>query len=134
MSQIVQGNWYLQAVLTDWFASNLNGIKCRLFSNNAVFDRNSNLSVFTECAFPGYASQSLGPWGTPTFNGTYWQIVAPVLTFSDTGAGPDNVYGFFLESGGNFLCAQTFPSAPIVLGTLQPTLGVIPIWQYTDIP
>jgi hypothetical protein len=133
---LVQSSFWLQYVLNTLLAGATTGLYVRLCSNNP-FPVNylTALGAFTECVFPGYSAQQIGAWGAAAYVGSYYQIQAPVLVFTDTGAGPDNVYGYYVTNNTNteWYWAQAAPSAPIVLGTSQPSLGVLPIFGYTDI-
>jgi hypothetical protein len=138
MADLVQSDYWMDYVLASLFVPRWAtvGLYVNLFSNNITPVHNTPLSSFTACTYPGYARQAMTTWGTPAFNGTFWTMSAPILTFTDTGAGPDNVYGYFITDfgGSQWFWAQLAPSPPIVLGTTQPSLGIIPNFAYQDIP
>lgn len=136
MPNLVQSDYWIQYVLNSLFVPRWGTVVLyvNLFSNNITPAHNTPLSSFTACTFPGYARQAMTTWGSAAFS-TIWTIAAPIITFTDTGAGPDNVYGYYITDFGGtvWFWAQVAPSAPIQLGTTQPSMGVIPNFGYTDI-
>jgi len=137
MPNLVQSDYWIQYVLDNLFVPRWStvGLYVHLFSNNITPAHNTALGSFTECTFSGYARQAMTTWGSAAYSGTLWTMTAPIITFTDTGAGPDNVYGYYITDFGNtqWFWAQVAPSAPIQLGTTQPSMGIIPNFGYTDI-
>jgi hypothetical protein len=133
---LIQSDYWLQDVLSPIFTTAFSGLFVRLFSNNLTFDHTTPLSSFTECTFPGYVSQAIGAFGSPGYTGSMWQMLGTMLTFVDTGPGPDNVYGYYVTDATptNWYWAQLAPGAPIVLGTSLPAVALLPAFGYQDIP
>jgi hypothetical protein len=119
----------LLAIATDYPAGG--PIHFRLFTNNITPGRGDTLGSYTEAAWTGYAAVALGA-GSFTIQSVVahlGSIQAPGITFSNTSAGAQTAYGYFIttDSDTTVLAAARFDGAPLTLIPLVGTLVVTPI-------
>ncbi len=119
MANLVNSDATLQNVLTYLGTSLfLNADLCLFQSTMPSFDNTTPLATFldNEAAFIGY-SRTVPIWGSPVYVGPYWQMTAPMQTFTSTDATPETIAGWFLinPGAGVLWAAELFPALIVVV-------------------
>lgn len=85
-----------------------------LFQNNLTPTAASRIGDFTESTFPGYASEATPIWSAPALVGGVAETTSAQITFSCTGGGGQNVYGYYVTDAGNTLVySERYAGAPV---------------------
>jgi len=89
----------------------------RLFKNDHVPTESDTVTDYVEADFTGYASITLSNWDDPTYSSGKARIEHPQVSWTNTGAAAQDVYGYYItDASGLLLWAERDPNAPITLG------------------
>jgi hypothetical protein len=116
------------------FLSGLSTLTIHLAKNNVTITRASILTDFLEANFSGYASQTIGAWGTPVYDATnhrYTSTAPPVLWQNSTGGVGNSIYAIYVTNGaGVLIFAEEVtggPSTPVDMTTAGKVYVYTPI-------
>ena len=98
---------------------------CYLFKNDYTPAADSVIGNYTECDFPGYASNAIHCWGNAALNGNTAYIESCVLQWTATGDSDPSqaAYGYYLTDGGVYVGGQRFAS-PIDMSDSNDTMAM----------
>ena len=136
MANLVNSDTTLEYVLAYLGATlYLGGNLCLFQSTMPSFDNTTPLATFlaNEAAFTGYL-RTVPIWGSPVYVGPYWQMIAPIQTFTSTDATPETIAGWFLTNAGasTVFAAELF-SAPIVVVSGSGSINITPMYDSQSI-
>lgn len=136
MANLVNADTTLELVLEYLGATLfLGGNLCLFQSTMPSFDNTTPLATFelNEAGFAGYLRTN-PVWGSPVYVGPYWQMIAPIQTFTSTDATPETIAGWFLTNAiaSAVLAAELFP-APIVVVSGSGSINITPQYDSQSI-
>jgi hypothetical protein len=107
-------------------------LKMHLFKNDVDPALTSVLADFLESDFPGYVAQDIAVWGVPVVVAHVARMQAAALTWLQTGAGVQDVYGYYVTDAAGTLLrwAERDPAAPVPMVGAGSIYSVLP--AYTD--
>ncbi|SRR6266567_2011054 len=119
--------------LAAW-AVGVGALTIKLAKNNVTITRATVLGDFVEANFSGYASQSVGAWGSPVYDAANhrYSITAPTNQWTNsTGAVGNTIYAIYVvDSSGNLIyceAARDASSAPIDMTVAGRVYGYTPV-------
>lgn len=98
----------------------------KLYSNNITPSDTDTAGTYTECTFTGYAAITLtgASWGAASGG----SIAYAQQTFTCSGAGSENVYGYYVVqvSSGTLLYSERGAGVPFVITTVGDNVKITP--------
>lgn len=103
------GRWTNEGL--DWLQTNdldanKSSLVVRLYSNNYTPVATSAFANFTECTFPGYASQTGLAWIIAAAAAGVSTMTSPLMNFISTAGGGQTIYGWYVTIGSVCLMAE----------------------------
>lgn len=96
--------------------SGLGTLTIHLCKNNVTITRATVVGDFVEANFSGYASQTIGAWGTPVYDATnhrYTSTAPAALWQNTTGVVGNSVYAVYVtDAGGHLIFAEEVTGGP----------------------
>jgi hypothetical protein len=101
-----------------------------LFSNNVSPGDSTTLAALTECAFTGYAKQTLtaASWVSLGVSSHIGALAYPTVTFSNTGGGSTVVYGWYITDVADAILVSVglLDGSPVTIPATIGTVSFIP--------
>ncbi len=103
-----------------------------LYKNNYTPVDGQVIGDYTECAYPGYATQTVAPagWSAPTDDGTCCTSTAAQQVYTATGGSAESAFGYYVTSSvdGALLWGEKF-AASIDMSAAGKSTVLNPVYQ-----